>query len=102
MQVEMHAAVRTLDDVTIISEATARAIQRLKQEEESEQEQTISCTASSTPFPKPMMCPTWLQLSISELLTDFLRLHICYIDKTYDCSALPVLHPDRSMSSTMK
>ncbi|KAL0043010.1 hypothetical protein WJX79_006652 [Trebouxia sp. C0005] len=44
------AAVRTLDDVTIISEATARAFHRLKQEEESEQEETTCCTTSSTPF----------------------------------------------------
>ena len=47
--------VRTLDDVTLISEATARAIHRLKREEESEQEETISCTASSTPFVKVKM-----------------------------------------------
>ena len=43
----VDAAVQTLDDVTIISEATARATQRLKQEEESERdpEQTISSGA---------------------------------------------------------
>ncbi|DBB05593.1 TPA: hypothetical protein ACH3X1_012537 [Trebouxia sp. C0004] len=44
------AAVRTLDDVTIISEATARAFHRLQQEKESEREETICCTASSTPL----------------------------------------------------
>ena len=66
MQVEFgvvaFAAVRTLDDVTIFSEATARAFLRLKQEEESEREETICCTASSTPFATVMMCLTWLQL----------------------------------------
>ena len=64
------AAVRTLDDVTIISEATARAFHRLKQEEESEREETICCTASSTPFAMVMMCLTWLQPSepTAELL----------------------------------
>ena len=60
--VAAFAAVRTLDDVTIISEATARAFHRLKQEEESEREEIISCTASSTPFATVMMCLTWLQL----------------------------------------
>ncbi len=50
------AGVRTLDDVTIISEATARAIHRLKQEEESEREEVISCTASTTPFVRVMIC----------------------------------------------
>jgi len=49
--------VRTLDDLTLISEATARAIHRLKQEEESEQEEILSCTASTTPFIKVMMLP---------------------------------------------
>jgi len=49
------SAVRTLDDLTLISEATARAIHRLKQEEESEQEEILSCTASTTPFIKVMM-----------------------------------------------
>ena len=56
------AAVRTLDDVTLISEAIARAVHRLKREEESEQEETISCTASSTTFVKVMMRPALTQL----------------------------------------
>ncbi len=60
-EIAAFAAVRTLDDVTLISEATARAIHRLKQEE-SEQEENISCTASSTPSVKVMMRPALTQL----------------------------------------
>ena len=60
--VAAFATVHTLDDVTIISEATARAFHRLKQEEESEREETICCTASSTPFATVTVCLTWLQL----------------------------------------
>ena len=60
--VAAFAAMLTLDDVTIISEATARAFHRLTQEEESEREETICGTASSTPLAMVMMCHTWLQL----------------------------------------
>ena len=62
LKVAAFAAVRTLDDVTLISEATARAIHRLKQEEESEQEEIISCTTASTQFVTVMMCPALAQL----------------------------------------
>ena len=55
------------EDVTLLSEAIARAILRLERKEESEREQTISCTTSSTPFAKVVMRLTLLQLSINQL-----------------------------------
>ncbi|KAL0036930.1 hypothetical protein WJX77_005580 [Trebouxia sp. C0004] len=69
-------AVRTLDDVTIISEATARAFHRLKQEEESEREETICCTASSTPF------------AMAEAAAQRLGFQV----KTLDCDLAPNAH----------
>ncbi|KAL3159865.1 hypothetical protein ABBQ38_010265 [Trebouxia sp. C0009 RCD-2024] len=69
-------AVRTLDDVTIISEATARAFHRLKQEEESEREETICCTASSTPF------------AMAEAAARRLGFQV----KTLDCDLAPNAH----------
>ncbi|DBA70150.1 TPA: hypothetical protein ACH3X2_012202 [Trebouxia sp. C0005] len=70
------AAVRTLDDVTIISEATARAFHRLKQEEESEQEETTCCTTSSTPF------------AMAEAAARKLGFQV----KTLDCDLAPNAH----------
>lgn len=73
LKLPAFAAVRTLDDVTLISEATARAIHRLKREEDSEQEETISCTASSTPFVKVMMRPA--------LSHAYLIIWVAFVDK---------------------
>ena len=78
LKLAAFAAVRTLDDVTLISEATARAIHRLKREEDSEQEETISCTASSTPFVKVMMRP-----ALSQLIHAYLSIWIAFVDKVY-------------------
>ncbi len=76
LKLAAFAAVRTLDDVTLISEATARAIHRLKREEESEQEETISCTASSTLFVKVMMRP-----ALSQLIHAYLSIWIAFVNK---------------------
>ena len=76
LKVAAFAAVRTLDDVTLISEATARAIHRLKQEEESEQEEIISCTASSTQFVTVMMRP-----ALAQLLHVYLSIWIPFVNK---------------------
>lgn len=70
------AVVGTLDDVTIISEGSARAIQRSKQEKESAREQTINCTASSRPFATVVLCLTLLQLFDSEFVFRILALHL--------------------------
>ena len=59
------AGVRTLDDVTIISQATAQAIHILKQEEEGEREEIISCTTSTTPSVRVMICLTLLHLHMN-------------------------------------
>ena len=76
LKVAAFAVVRTLDDVTLISEATARAIHRLKQEEESEQEEIISCTASSTQFVTVMMRP-----ALAQLLHVYLSIWIPFVNK---------------------
>ena len=67
LKLAASAAVRTLGGVTLISEAIARAIHRLKKEEEREQEETISCTASSTSFAKVM-----LRRALTQMIHAFL------------------------------
>ena len=64
LKLPAFAAVRTLDDVTLISEAIARAFHRLKQEADSKQE--VSYTASSTPLIEVKMRPALSQLVYAQ------------------------------------
>ena len=85
------AGEQTLDHATLVAEATARAVLRLDREEESEQEQTISCTASSTSFAKVMMVSHLIATARQSIALRGHCLHKLYL------SRMPCMGPIRCL-----
>ena len=97
--VAASAAVRTLDDVTIISEATARALHRLKQEEETRGDYLLH-SLFNTICHGDVVSHLVATPSVHPV-QDALRFELTFVNKTLsDFAMLPaIVHTNRHMSN---